>query len=178
MSRILDSKLTLRRVVVLGSVIATLGISAGALAVGNTINGTFPAGSIRMSSASSSVFVSISGSDPVTRVLRTSISVPSGKTADVQASFSVTVTHNVGQYAFCFGAFTIDGSTNDSLFHPGHVQLLGGATATEPDQVSVGMTGFRKNIGPGKHFVNVYVDGVYAGCTLQDRALNVLVNIH
>jgi hypothetical protein len=177
MSRILDSKLTLRRVLVLGSLIATLATSAGALAI-NSINGQFGAGSIRMSSASTGVFVSISGSDPVTKVLSTSISVPSGKTADVQASFSVTVTHNNGSFAYCFGAFTIDGSTNDSLFHPGHVQLLGGATTTEPDQVSVGMTGWRKNIGPGTHHVNVYVDGAFAGCTLQDRNLNVLVNIH
>ncbi len=178
MSGILDSKLTLRHLVVLGVLVATLAISASALAVGSSTNGTFSAGSIRMSSAKSNAYVNVSGSTALLKVLTTSISVPSGKTADVQANFSATVAHNLGTYAYCFGAFTLDGATSDATFAPGNVQLIGGGTAAEPDAVSVGMTGFRRGIGPGNHFVNVYISSAYAGCTVEDRAVNVLVNIH
>jgi hypothetical protein len=178
MSGILDSKLTLRHLLVVGILVATFGISAGALAAGSSTNGTFSAGSIRMSSARSNTYTSVSGTGTVVKVLTTSISVPSGKTADVQATFSATVAHNLGTYAYCFGAFTLDAATSDATFKPGNVQLIGGGTATEPDAISVAMTGFRQGIGPGSHFVNVYINSAYAGCTVEDRALNVLVNIH
>lgn len=177
MSRILESKLTLRHVLVLGILVATLAISAGALAGSRSSNGAFSSGSIRMSSAKSNTYVS-AGTDAVVKVLSTSFNVPSGKSAEVQATFSATLSHNVGQYAYCFGKFVLDGATNDAAFKPGQVQLIGGATSTEPDQISTAMTGYRKSIGAGSHVVNVYIIGSFSGCTLQDRALNVLVNVH
>ena len=177
MSRILGSKFTLRHLVVVAILIATLAISAAALAGARSSHGQFAAGSIRMSSSKSNAYVSVD-SDTVTKVLRTSFKVPSGKTADVQATFTGTFAHNIGTYAYCFGAFTLDNQTYpDATFQPGQVQLFGGATSTEPDQLSLGMTGYRTTIGPGTHFVNVYISPAYAGCTVEDRALNVLVNI-
>ena len=178
MSGILDSKLTLRHLLFLGVLVATFGVSASAFAGTFSTNGTFSAGSIRMSSAKSNTYVNVSGSTTLLKVLSTSISVPSGKTADIQATFSATVAHNIGTYAYCFGAFTLDGATSDATFQPGNVQLIGGGTTAEPDAISVGMTGFRKAIGPGSHSVNVIISSAYSGCTVEDRALNVLVNIH
>lgn len=182
MSRFLDSKLTLRHLLIFGVLIATLAISAGAVAGVRISHGTFTTGSIRMSSASSNAFVNVS-SDTLTKVIRTGIKVPSGKVADVQATFSATLAHNLGTgdgtYAYCFGAFTLDDQTYpDHTFKPGPVQLLGGAAANEPDAVTVAMTGFRTTIGPGKHYVNVFINPSYAGCIVEDRALNVLVNVH
>ena len=178
MSGILDSKLSLRRLLLLGAVVATFAVSGTALAGSFSANSTFSAGSIRMSSAKSNTYVSVSATSPLLNVLSTSISVPSGKTADVQATFSATLAHNIGTYAYCFGAFTIDGATSDASFQPGNVQLIGGGTAAEPDAISVAMTGFRKGIGHGNHSVNVYINSAFAGCTVEDRTLNVLVNIH
>lgn len=40
------------------------------------------------------------------------------------------------------------------------------------------MNGFRKGIGPGTHYVNVYISSAYEGCELQGRALNVVATIH
>lgn len=178
MSGILDTKVTLRHLLILGILVATFAVSVGTLAA-NTINGAFSAGSIRMSSAKSNQFLSVSGTDnPPVLVLHTAFTVPSGKTADVQATFAASLAHNVGTYAFCFGAFTLDGATTDANFKPGSVQLIGGGTATEPDTISTSMTGFRKGISHGSHTVNVYIHSAYAGCTVEDRALNVLVNIH
>jgi hypothetical protein len=177
MSGILDSKLSLRHLLILGVLIAILTVSAGAVAGVRISHGTFTTGSIRMSSASSTTFVNVSST--VTKVIRTGIKVPSGKVADVQATFSATLAHNLGTYAFCFGAFTLDDQAPpDATFKPGQVQLLGGGTATEPDAVTVSMSGYRLTIGPGKHYVNVFINPAYAGCTVEDRALNVLVNVH
>ena len=44
--------------------------------------------------------------------------------------------------------------------------------------VGVAMVGYKKGIGPGSHYVNVYINSAYAGCQLQERGLNVIVNFH
>ena len=63
-------------------------------------------------------------------------------------------------------------------FFPGQYQLIGGQTATEPDAVTVTMTGFKKNIPAGAHTVNVYLSGAFSGCEVFDRNLNLVLNIH
>ena len=164
---------------VVGLLIAML--AGSTIAIAAAPSALFPSGALRLSSKASSSSVSISGTDgpdSLKRVLRTKFIVPSGKTGDVQATFSTSVLHNGGQYAYCFGRFTLDGATTDTAFKPGSVQLLGGETATMPNAVGVAMTGFRKAIGPGTHYVNVYISSAYAGCTVMERALNVVVNIH
>ena len=176
MSGILGSSLSLRQLLVVGGLVATFSVGASVLASGVSPSGTFSAGSIRMASAKSNTYVNVSST--AVKVLSTSISVPAGKKADVQAAFSATVAHNGGSYAYCFGAFTLDGATADASFQPGNVQLIGGGTAAEPDAISVAMVGFRTGIGPGTHTVNVYINGAFAGCTVEDRALNLVVNIH
>jgi hypothetical protein len=176
MSGILDSRLSLRHLLVVGGLVATFAVSASALAGSFSPSGTFSAGSIRMSSAKSNAYVNVSST--AVEALSTSISVPAGKKAEVQATFSATLAHNIGTYAYCFGAFTLDGATSDASFQPGNVQLIGGGTGAEPDAITVAMTGFRTGIGPGSHSVNVYISPSYAGCTVEDRALNVVVNIH
>ena len=69
-------------------------------------------------------------------------------------------------------------SPADDHFNPGQYQLLGGGTATQPDAVSVAMTGIRKGVGPGQHTVNVYINSAYAGCTLFAHALTVQADIY
>ena len=96
MSSIFDSRVTLRHLLVLGVLVATLAISAGALAGSRSSNNQFTAGSIRMSSAKSNAYMGVTGADPAIKVLSTSISVPAGRTADVQATFSATLAHNLG----------------------------------------------------------------------------------
>jgi hypothetical protein len=39
------------------------------------------------------------------------------------------------------------------------------------------MSGVKKGVGPGYHYVNVYVSSAYAGCTLFARTLNVVATI-
>jgi len=169
------------RLGVAGVVVACV-LAGATLTVAATINSQFSSGSIRLSSSSSSSSVSItgtSGPDSLKRVIRTEIKVPSGKTADVQATFSASLLHNVGTFAYCFGRFTLDGASSDgAAFNPGTAQLLGGETATMPNAVGVAMIGYKKGIGPGSHYVNVYINSAYAGCQLQERGLNVIVNFH
>jgi len=167
-----------KRARLMGAGLAVALLAGGTFAFAATPAAQFPSGSLRLSSASSSATVSVD-SDTMERVLRTAITVPSGKVADVQATFSTTMLHNIGTYAYCFAYFTLDSQSNiDPQFKPGQVQLLGGATAQMPNALGVAMTGFRKNIGPGTHYVNVYINPSYAGCTLMERALNVVVNVH
>ena len=175
----LDTKVTLRHLLVLGVLVAVPAMGAGALAGGSALNSLQPAGSVRMASTSSTVSVDITG-DQVKRVLHVSFNVPKGKKADVQASFSASVHHLTGGagFAYCFGTFTIDHAPPDAAFKPGIQQLLGGSQSTEPDAVSSGMVGYRNGIGSGTHTVNVYITSAYSGCELQERALNVLVNLH
>ena len=161
----LDSKVTLRHLLVLGVLVAVPALGAGAFAA-SSVNSFRPAGTIRLASASSSSSVSVD-SDTVKKVLSVSISVPSGRHADLQATFSASV-HSI----------TVDGVPPSGQFKPGLQQLLGGATASEPDAVSAAMTGYRTSVGSGSHTVNVYITPSYAGCTLQERALNVVADIY
>ncbi len=172
----LDTKVTMRHLVLLGVLVAVPSLGAGALAGSSTISSLLPSGTVRMASTSSTTSVSVDSD--VKRVLHVSIKVPSGKHADIQATFSASIHHNLGTYAYCFGTITLDNAPPSGKFKPGLQQLLGGATATEPDAVSAAMTAYRTGVGSGYHTVNVYITPSYAGCILQERALNVLVNIH
>ena len=168
----------------LGVGLAVAALAGGTFAIAATPAAQFPSGSLRLASASSENSVSITGTDgpeSLKRVLRTAISVPSGKVADVQASFSAALHPQKlsNTYAYCFGFFTLDSQSNeDPLFRPGLTQLIGGKHAEMPSAISVAMNGYRKDIGPGTHYVNVYVSSAYEGCELQERALNVVVNVH
>lgn len=173
----LDTRVTLRHLLILGVVVAVPALGAGAFAAGSSVNSFRPAGSIRLASASSTTSVSVD-SNNVTKVLSVSISIPSGKHADLQATFSGSIHHNAGTYAYCFGSITVDGVPPSGQFRPGLQQLLGGLAANEPDAVSVAMTGYRTSVGSGSHTVNVYITPSYAGCTLQERALNVVADIY
>jgi hypothetical protein len=176
MFRFLDTKVTLRHLLVLGVLVAVPAMGAGALA-GGSINGLLPSGTIRMASTSSSSSVSVD-SNTVTRVLHVSINIPSGKHGDIQATFAATISHQTGTFAYCSGTITLDSAPPSGKFLPGLQQLLGGATASEPDQVSAAMTGYRTGVSAGAHTVNVYITPAFAGCIVQERALNVLVNIY
>lgn len=182
MSRI--SELKLKRIHLVGVGLAVSALIGGTFAIAASPAAQFSSGSLRLSSASSDSSVSIEGTDgpdSLKRVLRTQIVVPSGKTADVQATFSTAMLHNIGgtAHAYCFGRFTLDSQSNeDPSFKPGQVQLLGGQYAQMPNAIGVAMTGFRKNIGSGTHYVNVYISSAYEGCTVMERALNVVVNVH
>jgi len=175
------SELKPRRIHLVGVGLVVSALIGGTFAIAASPAAQFSSGSLRLSSAASDASVSIEGTegpDSLKRVLRTQIVVPSGKTADVQATFSTSMLHNVGTYAYCFAYFTLDSQSNeDPQFKPGMTQLLGGATATMPNAVGVAMTGFRKGIGSGSHYVNVYISSSYAGCTVMERALNVVVNV-
>ena len=173
----LDTKVTMRHLVLLGVLVAVPSLGAGALAGSSGISSLLPSGTVRMASTSSTSSVSVD-SDTVKRVLHVSISVPSHKHADIQATFSASIHHNLGTYAYCFGTITLDNAPPSGKFQPGLQQLLGGATATEPDAVSAAMVGYKTGVGSGTHEVNVYITPSYAGCILQERALNVLVNIY
>ena len=173
----LDTKVTLRHLILLGVIVAVPSIGAGALAGSSSTDSLRPAGSVRMVSASSASSVLVTSG--YVRVLHVSVTVPSGKTADVQASFSASVAHLIGGgTAFCWGNFTIDHAPPDTKFKPGNQELFGGSESFEPDVFSIGMVGFRSGVGPGTHTVNVYVSPYGDGCAVHERALNVLLNIH
>lgn len=179
MRGILNSNLRLWHLVVMAVLLVLL--TVGTIAVSAGPAAFWPSGSIRLTGAQSDDSISITGSNnPAVRVLRATLSVPSGKKADLQATFTAELQHGVGTYAYCFGDITLDGSPANSsnLFNPGQYQLLGGETAKEPNAVSVAMMGIRKNVGPGFHSVNVYINSAYAGCTLNARALSVVADIH
>lgn len=172
-----------RLVAASGLALAALIGGSVASALPSSPSGQWGAGSLRLSSNYATDSISITGTDgpeSLKRVVRTKIVVPSGKVADVQATFAGTIFpyKASGQYAYCFGRFTLDSQTNvDPGFRPGQVQLLGGEHADMPNALSVAMTGFKRNIGPGSHYINVYISSAYQGCEFQERALNVVVNL-
>jgi hypothetical protein len=167
---------TLRHLLIVGVLVAVPSLAAGAFAASSSVNSLLPSGTVRMASTSSTSSVSVD-SDVVKRVLHVSINIPSGKHGDIQATFSASIHHQIGTFAYCFGTITLDNAPPSGKFQPGLQQLLGGATATEPDAVSAAMTGYRTGVSAGTHTVNVYITPSFAGCELQERALNVLVNI-
>ena len=180
MKGILNSNLRLWHLVVVSALVVVLAGSAVALAASPNF---WRAGSVRLDSASSNDTISIEGTDnPPVRVLRVEITVPSGKVADIQATFTADLHHGGpgGTYAYCFGTITLDGSPSVATrrFAPGQYQLLGGAIASQPDAVSVAMSGVKKNVDDGYHTVNVYISSAYEGCTLFARTLNVVASIH
>ena len=178
--RVLDRNVKLWHLLVVGLLVAvvaggSVGIAAGPAAL-------FPSGSTRIVSVSATEPVSV-GSNVNTRVLRATFTVPSGKTADAQASFSGFVVRNVGANAYCYGEFALDSAPassppSDPTFKPGVFQLVGWADATTPTGLTASMTGFRRNIGAGTHNLDVILRGSFAGCAIAERALNVLVQIH
>ena len=173
----LDSNVKLWHVLIVGAL--ALVLTGGTVVLAGAGGTFFPSGKVRLASAWSNDSIGISGTDnPPVKVLSANFSVPAGKTADLQATFSASLLHNPGTYAYCFGRFTVDGAPPNNVFRPGAYQLLGGETATLPNGITVAMTGFRPSVGPGNHQVHVYVHSAYAGCTLQERALNVVVNVH
>ena len=128
----LDTKVTLRHLLILGVIVAVPSMGAGALAAGVSLNGQFSAGSVRMSSASSHTSVAVNGLDAPKRILQTSFTVPAGKTADLQATFSRLLTHqtDVSGYRRLLGLrsrWTMPRPTPSSS--PASVQLLGGSSA-------------------------------------------------
>jgi hypothetical protein len=148
-----------------------------------TPTATTGAGSVHFASARGTDAnpVNVFGND-TERVLRATIQVPVGRTADVQVSFAGTIwPHDngvSGAIPACFGYFTLDAvSSVDSRFPGGNVELLHGSLATLPSAVSVAMNGAVKSLGPGGHFINVYVSSVDPGCSVADRELNVVTII-
>lgn len=172
----LDRSVRLWHVLVVGLLV--LVVTGGTAVLAAAGGAAFPSGTVRLASAWSNESISISGTDnPPVKVLGVAFSIPAGKTADVQATFSASLLHNAGTYAYCFGRITIDGATPNKAFRPGSYQLLGGKTDSLPNGITASMTGFRPNIGAGNHEVRVYVNSAYAGCTLQERALNLVINV-
>ena len=178
MKSIKNIDLKLWHAVVLAALLVVITSSAVVFAASSSH--FFPAGSIRLASAATDNTISISGSNnPAVNVLTTTIIVPAGKTAELQTTFSADLHHNNGTYAYCFGQFSLDLVVPDGAFRPlGKYQLLGGETAKQPNAVTVAMTGYRRNVPAGSHKVSVFITSVYAGCTLFNRELNVIVNIH
>lgn len=186
MQKFFGSNLKLWHLVAFGVLLMLFGGGAVALADTDAITGFWKPGQVRFASAYSNTGITISGSNnPAVKVLSTSISVPDGKKADLQTSFSADLHHGVGGtgYAYCFGYFGLDGLDPDAGFFPGgalanyNYQLLGGAQSTEPSALTVSMVGFRKNVGPGNHTVNVYIASSYSGCEIQASNLNVIANL-
>jgi hypothetical protein len=179
---ILNSNLRLWHLVVLGVLVVALSGGAIALSAGSDF---WHAGTVRLDGTYSASTVSISGSNnPAVRVLHLTVRVPSGKVADIQATFTADLhpdgIKSASEYAFCFGYITLDGSPSNSSrrFSPGQYQLIGGATINQPNAVSVSMSGIKKGVGHGYHTVNVYISSSYNGCTLFARTLNVVASIH
>lgn len=167
-----------------GLAVAALIGGTVASALQATPSGQWASGSVRLSSNSAKGSVSVtgtSGPNSLKRVLRTKVVVPSGKVADVQASFSAMLQSNAPDdgFAYCNGYFTLDSQTNlDTSFKPGDlIQLLGGSGDELPNAVGVAMVGFKQNIGPGTHYVNVMIQSAYTGCTLYGRAINLVINL-
>jgi hypothetical protein len=180
MIQILDSRVTFRRFLSIAIPVAAIALGTTAVAGTRSVDSLQPVGTVRVAMASSTQSVDITGTDtPPVKVLSASISVPFGKQADIQATFTASLIHLTGGagYAYCFGTFNLDAGPPYNQFKPGSFQLLGGAQSSEPDAVGVAMTGFKKGVGPGTHAINVYVTSAYSGCELQERALNVVVNI-
>lgn len=181
MRGILNSNLRVWHLVVMGALLVV--ITGGTVAL-SASSQFWQAGSVRLDSAyaSSNDTISISGTDnPPVRVLRLGITVPNGKRADIQATFTADLHHGIGPtYAYCFGTITLDGSPTSSShrFRPGQYQLIGGAIASQPDAVSVAMSGVKRDVGRGYHTVDVYITSAYSGCTLFARTLNVVASIH
>jgi len=176
--RIASTQLKLWHAVVLALLLAV--VTGGAVVIAASSSHFFPKGTIRLASAATDNILSISGSNnPPVNVLTTSFSVPAGRTAELQTTFSADLHPNLGTYAYCFGRFSLDGVVPDNAFRPlGSFQLLGGSMAKEPDALTVAMTGYRRNVPAGDHRLSVFIDSAYAGCTLFNRELNVIVNIH
>jgi hypothetical protein len=187
MKNVFNSKLKLWHLFVFGVVLLLVGGGAVALADTDAVNGFWAAGQVRFASAYSSNSVVITGSNnPPVKVLSTTFTVPVGKKADLQATFSADLHHGTGGigYAYCFGYFGLDASNPDPKFFPGggslpnyQYQLLGGQQANEPDALTVSMFGFRKGVPAGTHTVNVYINSAYSGCEIQASNLNVIANI-
>jgi len=176
-ARILDRNVKLWHLLLTG--VALAAIAGGSVGIAAAPAAFFASGTTRMVSAGASDPVEV-GSGTNTRVLRVTFSVPSGKTADAQATFSGFLARNVGANAFCLGEFALDSSPagsppSDATFKPGAYQLIGWADATKPTGLTASMTGFRRNIGPGTHNLDVIIRGSFAGCTVTERALNVIV---
>jgi hypothetical protein len=179
---LLNSNLRLWHLVVLSVLVVVLGGGAVALSASSDF---WHAGSVRLDSTYSASTISISGSNnPPVRVLNLTVRVPKGKVADIQATFTADLHHNglngLTTYAYCFGTIALDGhpSSSSHQFRPDQYQLIGGATAYEPDAVSVAMSGVKKGVGPGYHTVSVWISSAYEGCTLFDRTLNVVASLH
>lgn len=141
----------------------------------------FPSGAVRLSSAFVSQENAVGlGSNETDRVIRTSVTVPAGKKANIQATFSAMIQPDKSgtNFAYCYAEFTLDSATSDAAFAPGLTQMIGGEHAEMPDQIHIAVTGFRAGVGPGTHQVNVYVTGSFNGCTVNERTLNVIATIN
>lgn len=191
MKHLLNGKLKVWHVLVVG--FALLLFSGGAVALADTsaITGFWTPGQILLASSYRTTSVDITGSNnPSVKVLNVSINVPANKKADLQVSFSADYRHlgasGLATYSYCSGYFGLDTADPDSAFKPGGFaapgnyayQLLGGDTAHEPAGLTVTMVGFRKNVPAGSHTVNVYINSAYNGCEIQNSNLNVVASIH
>ena len=175
--RILDRNVKLWHLLLTG--VAFAAIAGGSVGFAAAPAAFFSAGTTRIVSASADASISV-GTDENKRVLRVTFTVPAGKTADAQATFSATLLRKLGANAYCFGEFALDTAPSDtqpsdSTFKPGVYQLAGWGSGTSPSALTGSMSGFRRNIGPGTHNLDAIIRGSFAGCDVTERALNVVV---
>ncbi|MFO1540898.1 MAG: hypothetical protein ACKOTZ_10745 [Chloroflexota bacterium] len=176
-ARILDRNVKLWHLLLTG--VALAAIAGGSVGIAAAPAAFFASGTTRLASAAATDSISV-GSNENKRVLRVTFTVPSDRTADAQATFSGTLLRNIGANAYCFGEFALntapsDTQPSDSTFKPGVYQLAGWASGSSPSGMVGSMTGFRRNIGPGTHNLDVIIRGSFSGCQVTDRALNVIV---
>ena len=142
----LDTKVTLRHLLILGVIVAVPSMGAGALAAGGLaqrpVQRRFGAHVVVVEPLPQWPSTSL---DAPKRILQTSFTVPAGKTADLQATFSANMQHQTdgSAYAYCSAEFTVDHAPPDTTFKPGLDQLLGALAADEPESVGVSMSGYR-----------------------------------
>lgn len=132
-----------------------------------------------MASSSSNSSLTTTSNGPKLEALSVSFDVPTGKRADIQATFTGFLQHNTGTYSFCFGEFRFDSETGTAL-NPnsqGSYQLYGGETAKLPSQITSTFTGFKKGLKPGHYVLKAYLSSSYASCNVYERNMNVVVNL-
>ena len=180
----LSAKVSIWHVLVLNAITIVM---VAVVVVGVTVAGAAgpasfrPIGSIRMANAYKTAQRLITGTDGKQAILSVAFSVPSGKVADIQATYQGELSKaSTSLIGMCLGELRLDSPTGTRLA-PGEQLLLDGGVSSAfggVHMVSASLQGSRTAIPSGSHRVYFVAETGGDGCYYRNNSIFLLADVH
>jgi hypothetical protein len=133
----------------------------------------FPSGSFHMTANVSHDNLTVKSTDGEKSVLHIAFTVPAGQLADIVGLFNAEAYKYANGY--CYLKFHMDSSP--SAMNPGELWVADGFIY-KGGYPTISAQGYKVNVGPGSHQLDVSLLATGGDCFVDDRSLVVLASFH